>query len=107
MHCGDELVSKEARIGLVLGYIFRRMAQRSIFKWRGLPVGLDIIIGVHKMSERFERHRQAWTPAEVQKLHMLVGKGMSLKAIAKSLTRSEESTKNKAKQDKLKIQKLR
>ncbi len=38
---------------------------------------------------------------------MLAAKGMSLKAIAKSLTRSEESTKKRAKQDKLKIQKLR
>ncbi len=59
------------------------------------------------MAERFERHRQAWTDAEIQKLHMLVTKGMSLKAIAKALTRSEESTKNRAKQDKLKIQKMR
>ncbi|SFL23415.1 hypothetical protein SAMN04488518_1257 [Pseudovibrio ascidiaceicola] len=59
------------------------------------------------MTDRFERHRQAWTPEETRKLHMLVAKGMSLKAIAKSLTRSEESTKNKAKQDKLKILKAR
>ncbi len=59
------------------------------------------------MSEHFERHRQAWKPDEVQKLHMLAAKGMSLKAIAKALTRSEESTKNKAKLDKIKIQKLR
>ena len=59
------------------------------------------------MTDRFERHRQAWTPEEIQKLHFLVTKGMSLKAIAKALTRSEESTKNRAKQDKLKIQKAR
>jgi len=59
------------------------------------------------MSERYERHRQAWTPEEIQKLHMLVTKGMSLKAIAKALSRSEESTKNRAKQDKLKIQRMR
>jgi len=59
------------------------------------------------MTERFERHRQAWTHEEIQKLHMLVKKGMSLKAIAKALSRSEESTKNRAKQDKLKIQKMR
>ena len=59
------------------------------------------------MKDRFERHRQAWTTEEVQKLHMMAGKGMSLKAIAKGLTRSEESTKKRAKQDKLKIQKLR
>ena len=59
------------------------------------------------MTERYERHRQAWTNEEIQKLHMLVTKGMGLKAIAKALGRSEESTKNKAKQDKLKIRKLR
>ena len=59
------------------------------------------------MTDRYERHRQAWTNDEIQKLHMLVKKGMSLKAIAKALARSEESTKNRAKQDKLKIQKMR
>ena len=59
------------------------------------------------MAERYERHRQAWTHDEIQKLHLLATKGMSLKAIAKALMRSEESTKNRAKQDKLKIQKMR
>ncbi|AML53314.1 hypothetical protein [Falsihalocynthiibacter arcticus] len=59
------------------------------------------------MAERYERHRQAWTHEEIQKLHLLATKGMSLKVIAKALMRSEESTKNRAKQDKLKIQKVR
>ncbi len=59
------------------------------------------------MAERYERHRQAWTHDEIQKLHMLATKGMSLKTIAKALMRSEESTKNRAKQDKLKIPKMR
>ena len=59
------------------------------------------------MSERFERHRQAWTPAEIQKLHHLVAKGMGLKAISKSMTRSEESIKARAKLDKIKIAKKR
>jgi len=59
------------------------------------------------MAEKFERHRQAWTTDEIQKLHMLATKGMSLKAISKALTRSEESIKTRAKQDKLKIAKLR
>ncbi|MEP4051443.1 MAG: hypothetical protein ABJN22_04280 [Litorimonas sp.] len=59
------------------------------------------------MAERFERHKQAWTTDEVQKLHRLAEKGMGLKAIAKALTRSEESTKKRAKQDKLKIAKKR
>jgi hypothetical protein len=59
------------------------------------------------MAERFERHRQPWTYDEIQKLHLLAGKGMSLKAIAKALTRSEESVKDRAKADKLTIAKLR
>ena len=59
------------------------------------------------MSERFERHRQPWRQDEIQKLHALAGKGMALKAIAKALVRSEESVKQRAKEDGLKIAKLR
>ena len=59
------------------------------------------------MAEKFERHRQPWKPEEVQKLHQLAKKGMALKAIAKALTRSEESVKTRAKQDGLSIAKLR
>lgn len=59
------------------------------------------------MTERFERHRQPWTPAEIQKLHQLAAKGMSLKAISQSLTRSEESILTRAKLDKLLIAKKR
>ncbi len=59
------------------------------------------------MAEGFERHRQPWTSDEIQKLHKLAGKGMALKAIAKALGRSEESTKDRAKLDKLGIRKLR
>jgi DNA-binding NarL/FixJ family response regulator len=59
------------------------------------------------MAERFERHKQPWTQEEIQKLHLLAGKGMSLKAIAKALTRSEESIKTRAKSDRLTISKLR
>ena len=59
------------------------------------------------MSERFERHRQPWRQDEIQKLHLMAGKGMALRAIAKALTRSEESVKQRAKEDGLKIAKLR
>ncbi len=59
------------------------------------------------MAERFERHRQPWTSDELQKLHTLAKKGMPLKAMAKALTRSEESIKERAKFDGLKIAKLR
>ena len=59
------------------------------------------------MAEKFERHRQPWRQDEIQKLHTLAKKGMALKAIAKALTRSEESVKDRAKLDKLKIAKLR
>lgn len=57
--------------------------------------------------ERFERHRQPWKTEEIQKLHQLAAKGMPLKAMAKALTRSEESIKDRAKIDGLKISKLR
>lgn len=59
------------------------------------------------MKERFERHRQPWTPAEISKLRQLVEKGMSLRAISKAMTRSEESIENRAKLDKLHIVKKR
>ena len=58
-------------------------------------------------GDKFERHRQPWRQDEIQKLHQLAGKGMSLRAIAKALTRSEESTKDRAKQDGLNISKMR
>ena len=59
------------------------------------------------MAEKFERHRQPWTPDEIQKLHTLAKKGMALKAISKAMTRSEESIKQRAKEDGLGIAKLR
>ena len=58
------------------------------------------------MPEKFERHRQPWRQDEIQKLHTLARKGMALKAIAKALTRSEESVKDRAKEDGLSIAKL-
>lgn len=58
-------------------------------------------------AENFERHRQAWTADELRKLHQFAQKGMALKAIAKALQRSEESVKDRARQDRLNIAKLR
>lgn len=58
-------------------------------------------------GDRFERHRQPWRQDEIAKLHQLAAKGMSLRAIAKALTRSEESVRDRAKADGLKIVKLR
>ena len=59
------------------------------------------------MAERFERHRQPWTSDVIQKLHTLAKKGIPLKQMAKAMTRSEESIKDRAKADGLKIAKLR
>ena len=59
------------------------------------------------MSEKFERHRQPWKPDEIAKLRLLAGKGKGLKEIAKALSRSEESTKDRAKTDGIGIAKLR
>ncbi|WP_419827777.1 hypothetical protein [Sphingomonas sp.] len=58
------------------------------------------------MADKFERHRQPWRQDEIQKLHALAKKGMALRAIAKALTRSEESVKERAKLDGLSIAKL-
>ena len=60
-----------------------------------------------KSGKTFERHRQAWTTDEIQKLHRLAAKGMSLRGIAKAMTRSEESIQARAKADGLKVSKLR
>jgi hypothetical protein len=59
------------------------------------------------MADSFVRHRQPWKSEEVAKLRRLAEKGMGLKAIAKALTRSEESVQERAKTDGIKIAKLR
>ncbi len=59
------------------------------------------------MSERFERHKQPWTGEEVGKLRILASKGKGLKEIAKALNRTEESTKDRAKEDGIGIAKKR
>jgi hypothetical protein len=59
------------------------------------------------MSERFVRHKQPWTPDELQKLQRLAAKGQGLKAIGKALTRSEESIQAEAKRLGIRIAKLR
>ncbi len=60
-----------------------------------------------KDADRFERHRQPWTPAEIQKLHLLARKEMALKGIARALNRSEESVRDRAKAEGLTIARLR
>ncbi len=58
-------------------------------------------------KDKFERHRQPWRADEIAKLRTLAGKGMALKAVAKALSRSEESVRERARQDGIKIAKLR
>jgi hypothetical protein len=58
-------------------------------------------------GSNFVRHRQPWKSEELAKLKTLATKGMGLKAIAKALTRSEESVADRAKTDGIKIAKLR
>ena len=60
-----------------------------------------------KSADKFERHRQPWKPEELQKLRILAAKGKGLKEIAKALNRSEESTRDRAKEDAIAIAKLR
>ena len=64
-------------------------------------------MGAKEPGGNFVRHRQPWKSEEVAKLKTLAGKGMGLKAIAKALTRSEESVQDRAKTDGIKIAKLR
>ena len=59
------------------------------------------------MAKPFVRHRQPWTSEEIVKLRTLAEKGMGLKAVAKALTRSEESVQDRAKVDGVRIAKLR
>ncbi|MXO62075.1 hypothetical protein [Qipengyuania oceanensis] len=58
-------------------------------------------------KEFFERHKQPWKADEAGQLRMLAGKGKGLKEIAKAIGRSEESTKDFAKKNKIEIQKKR
>ncbi|MBX7527218.1 hypothetical protein [Qipengyuania vesicularis] len=58
-------------------------------------------------KERFERHKQPWTGEEAGQLRTLAAKGQGLKQIAKALGRSEESTKDFAKNNKIKVAKKR
>ena len=58
-------------------------------------------------KEFFERHRQPWKADEAGQLRMLAGKGKGLKEIAKAIGRSEESTKDFAKKNKIEIMKKR
>jgi hypothetical protein len=59
------------------------------------------------MSEKFEKHRQPWRSEEVGKLRTLAAKGKGLKEIAKALSRTEESTRDRAKIDGIEIAKKR
>lgn len=59
------------------------------------------------MSEKTAKHKQPWKPEELQQLRMLANKGKGLKDIAKSLNRTDESTKEAAKQHAITISKLR
>ncbi|GGC02030.1 hypothetical protein GCM10011494_20680 [Novosphingobium endophyticum] len=59
------------------------------------------------MSQKIAKHKQPWKPEELQKLQTLAGKGKGLKEIAKALNRTEESTRDAARQHGMTISKLR
>lgn len=59
------------------------------------------------MSDKLAKHKQPWKPEELQKLQVLAGKGKGLKEIAKALNRTEESTKDAARQHGMAISKAR
>ena len=58
-------------------------------------------------KDTFERHKQPWNGEEAGKLRQLAAKGQGLKQIAKALGRSEDSTKDFAKKNKIKVAKKR
>ncbi|HTM95506.1 MAG TPA: hypothetical protein VL100_06795 [Croceibacterium sp.] len=58
-------------------------------------------------KEFFERHKQPWKAEEAGLLRTLAAKGKGLKEIAKSLGRTEESTKDFAKKNGIEILKKR
>ena len=58
-------------------------------------------------KEVFERHEQPWKAEEAGQLRTLAAKGKGLREIAKVLNRSEESTKDFAKKNKIEILKKR
>ena len=58
-------------------------------------------------KEFFERHKQPWKAEEAGQLRTLAAKGKGLKEIAKSLGRTEESTKDFAKKNGIEILKKR
>ena len=57
-------------------------------------------------KENFDRHKQPWKSDEAGQLRTLAGKGKGLE-IAKAIGRSEESTKDFAKKNKIEIMKKR
>lgn len=59
------------------------------------------------MSDKFAKHKQPWKGEELQKLKILAGKGKGLKEIAKALNRTEESTKDAAREHGFAIAKAR
>ncbi|MBH0113776.1 hypothetical protein I5E68_12555 [Novosphingobium sp. YJ-S2-02] len=59
------------------------------------------------MSQKIAKHKQPWKSEELQKLQVLAGKGKGLKEIAKALNRTEESTKDAARQHGFTIAKAR
>lgn len=58
-------------------------------------------------KEQFERHKQPWKVDEAGQVRTLAAKGKGLKEIAKAIGRSEESTKDFAKKNKIEIAKKR
>ena len=54
-------------------------------------------------KEHFERHKQPWKSDEAGQLRTLAAKGKGLKEIAKAIGRTEESTKDFAKKNKIEI----
>ena len=48
------------------------------------------------MAEKFEKHKQPWTSAELDRMRTMAKKGETARGIAKAIKRTEESVKERA-----------
>ena len=119
----DAIVLGAGAAGLMCAAVAGQRGRRVLLLDHADQVGKKILISgggrcnftnIHTAPDRFlsanphfaKSALARYTAAEIDKLHTLAKKGMALKAIAKALTRSEESVKVRAKADGLSIAKL-
>lgn len=51
------------------------------------------------MAAKFEKHKQPWSSAELERMRTLAKKGETARGIAKAIKRTEESVKDRARME--------